>query len=46
MGASNAFQLRGELPKDKERLLSTLDSIIAKTSEAELRRYRKELKHL
>ena len=46
MGASNAFQLRGELPKDKEKLLSALDDIIAKTNEDELRRYRKDLKHL
>ena len=29
MGASNAFQLRGRLPEDKERLLETLDRIIS-----------------
>lgn len=46
MGASNAFQLRGRLPEDKERLLGTLDRIISETDEAELLRYRKNLPHL
>ncbi len=46
MGASNAFQLRGRLPEDRDKLLETLDRIIAETDEAELRRYRKNLPHL
>lgn len=46
MGASNAFQLRGQLPKDKEKLLETLDKIISEVSEEELRHYRKALPHL
>ena len=46
MGASNAFQLRGNLPKDKEKLLATLDRIISEVSEDDLRRYRENLPHL
>ena len=46
MGASNAFQLRGRLPEDKEKLLETLDKIISKVNEEDLRRYRKNLPHL
>lgn len=46
MGASNAFQLRGRLPEDKEQLLNTLDRIISEVSEEELRHYRKNLRHL
>ena len=46
MGASNAFQFQGQLPKDKERLLSFLDKIIGNISEEELQRYRKSVHHL
>jgi radical SAM superfamily enzyme YgiQ (UPF0313 family) len=46
MGASNAFQLQGRLPEDKEKLLETLDKIISETSETKLRNYRKNLPHL
>ena len=46
MGASNAFQLRGRLPEDKEQLLETLDRIICEVSEEELRYYRRNLPHL
>lgn len=46
MGASNAFQLRGRLPEDKEKLLQTLDNIISRVSEDELQHYRKNLPHL
>lgn len=46
MGASNAFQLRGRLPDDKKNLLNTLDKIISKVSEEDLRHYRKNLRHL
>lgn len=46
LGASNAFQLFGRLPKDRKKLLSTLDNIINNVNEEELRRYRKNLPHL
>lgn len=46
MGASNAFQLRGRLPEEKEKLLAALDKILSEASEEDLRRYRKNLPHL
>jgi len=46
MGASNAFQLHGHLPEDKEKILEALDRIISEVSEEDLRRYRKKLPHL
>lgn len=46
MGASNAFQLRGKLPEEKETLLATLDRIISQVSEEDLRHYRDNLPHL
>ena len=46
MGASNPFQLRGQLPADKEKLLVTLDKIISEVSEDDLQQYRKNLHHL
>lgn len=46
MGASNAFQLRGKLPEEKEKLLATLDRIISQVSEEDLRHYRDTLPHL
>lgn len=46
MGASNAFQLRGRLPEQKEQLLYTLKKIISGNREEELRYYRKNLPHL
>ncbi len=46
LGASNAFQLHGVLPNDKEKLLATLDKIIATVSEEDLQRYRKSIHHL
>ena len=46
MGASNAFQLRGRLPEDKEKILDSLEKIISETSEEDLRHYRKNLPHL
>ena len=46
MGASNAFQLRGRLPEDKEKLLAALDRIISEVSEEDLCLYRKNLPHL
>ncbi|MEY8234280.1 radical SAM protein [Lachnospiraceae bacterium 66-29] len=46
MGASNAYQFYGRLPKDKKKLLLFLDEIIGNVSEEELRRYRKSVHHL
>lgn len=46
LGASNAFQLHGVLPNDKEKLLATLDRIISTVSEEDLQRYRKSVHHL
>lgn len=46
LGASNAIQLHGRLPQDKERLLSVLNQITSQFSEEELRNYRKNLRHL
>ena len=46
LGASNAFQLMGILPRDKKKLLDTLDKIIENVSEEELQYYRRNLKHL
>lgn len=46
LGASNAFQLQGELPKDKKKLLSILDEIIDTVSEDELKKYRDSVYHL
>lgn len=46
MGASNAIQLQGILPGDKEKLLSALTEITNTISEEELRRYRNSLKTL
>ncbi len=46
LGASNAFQLYGVLPKDKPALLKTLDGIIDTVKEDDLREYREHLPHL
>lgn len=46
LGASNAFQLLGTLPKDKSKLLTALDHIIQNAGEEELRTYRTHLPHL
>ena len=46
MGASNAVQLYGDLPKDKAKLLATLDEILDSVDEKELEHYRKNLRHL
>lgn len=46
MGASNAYQFYGQLPKDKKKLLSFLDEIIENVSEEELRQYRLSVHHL
>ena len=46
LGASNAVHLEGRLPEDRAKLLSVLDNIIGRYSEAELRQYREQLPHL
>ncbi len=46
MGASNAYPFYGQLPKDRQKLLSFLDKIITNVSEEELQRYRKSVDHL
>ncbi len=46
MGASNAYQFHGQLPKDRKKLLSFLDKIIENVSEEELQQYRKSVYHL
>ena len=46
LGASNAFQLYGELPQDKDNLLRILDTIIQTANEDQLREYRTTLPHL
>lgn len=46
MGASNAFQFQGDLPRDREALLAALDRIIRTVDEDELREYRRTLPHL
>lgn len=46
LGASNAFQIQGALPKDKKKLLAFLDDVIKNIGEDELRRYRESVHHL
>lgn len=46
MGASNAYQFHGQLPRDRQKLLAFLDGIIENVSEEELQRYRKSVYHL
>lgn len=46
MGSSNLVQIRGELPRDKEKLLRYLDHVIQNADEQELRRYRTTLPSL
>ncbi len=46
LGASNAFQMQGALPKDKGKLLAFLDDVIKNVGEDELRRYRESVHHL
>lgn len=46
LGASNAIQMQGRIPEDKDRLLGAVNQIIASVSEGELRKYRRNLPHL
>lgn len=45
-GASNLIQVRGNLPKDKEKLIKHLEYQISNADESVLREYRVNLKHL
>lgn len=46
LGASNAVQVQGRLPQDREGILALLDEIISGVSEEKLQNYRKNLRHL
>ena len=46
LGASNAYQFQGQLPRGRESLLSALDQIIGRENEERLRSYRTTLPHL
>ena len=46
LGASNAVNLEGRLPEDREVLVSRLNGVISQYGEEELRRYREQLTHL
>ena len=46
MGASNAYQYHGQLPRDKKKLLSFLGKIIENDSEEQLQHYRQNVHHL
>lgn len=46
LGASNAVQLQGNLPEDRETLAAALDRIMEGGREEELREYRVNLRHL
>lgn len=46
MGASNLLRLQGNLPGDKEFLISQIDKFIGELGEQNLRNYRTNLKHL
>ena len=46
LGASNAFQLQGSLPEDRDALLEGIDRIIDTVGEERLRDYRENLRHL
>lgn len=46
LGASNAIQLQGFLPRDKKKLIAVLNKIISNVAEEDLQNYRKHLPHL
>lgn len=46
LGASNMFMLHGDLPHDKNKLISEIDGILNNFDETSLREYRVNLKHL
>lgn len=46
LGASNAVWVQGMLPKDKKAMMTQLEKVCKPQNEAELRHYRKNLRHL
>lgn len=46
LGASNAIQLHGNIPTDKDELIKIIDDFLNRFDETELKRYRNNLKHL
>lgn len=46
LGASNPVMLQGRLPEQRAQIVATLDRVIEKIGEDELRHYRTNLKHL
>ena len=46
LGASNAVNLAGRLPEERETLIAQLNGVISRYSEQDLRRYREQLPHL
>lgn len=46
LGASNAIQLHGNIPTDKNELITVIDDFLNCFGETELKRYRNNLKHL
>ena len=46
LGASNLFQLHGDLPSEKQKLIKEIDGILEKYDESVLREYRVNLEHL
>ena len=46
LGASNAVNLEGRLPEEREAIISQLNEVLSRYSETDLRRYREQLPHL
>lgn len=46
LGASNMFNFQGRIPEDRNVLINRIDNILKDHNEAELRKYRINLKHL
>ena len=46
LGASNAIQLHGSIPTDRKELITAIDNFLNRFGESELKKYRKNLKHL
>ena len=46
LGASNAVNLEGRLPEERDMLTARLNEVISRCSEQDLRRYRERLPHL
>ena len=46
LGTSNAIQLHGSIPTDRKELIIAIDNFLNRFGESELKKYRKNLKHL